>query len=402
MGRQLSDSGVAATGWFYARQGQPGPSGQQGPVAFRRLQALARKGWLTADDLVWHRDLADWMPAGEVPGLFATGRVLRMLQQVDGRLARLTSRRRRQGRNETPAAEQTKQPTSQPVTRRKNPARGQEPVRPEAITPKTPTSRTSPPSTTPPRTSPLDEPPTENLPLEETLHLIERTSARHLMALAGMLLAMLGGIFVLVRPTPLAWSLLALGVPLMLLCLLPELIAAARAAGMAVGRFLVVVVAEFHSAQRRSRAQQDAALREAALRRQGRAATPPDSKQAGGGKQNAEGTHSQNVVRNVERNLHAGTVTRYQHDSLQGIVMVHEPAIKLWSRPVAGVLSVVCPGLGHVYKRQYLGGLIWFGCVGAAYSATFLAGLVLHGLCLAAAASGANWSEATNRVHREA
>ncbi len=386
MGHQTPDARSAADGWFYARQGQPGPSGQQGPVAFRRLQTLARKGWLTADDLVWHRDLTDWIPAGEVPGLFATGRVRRMLQQVDGTLARLTSRRR-QGRRPPSGGEQPKRSASQSTAA---PSVQKEPVAvakygPEVPGPAVPAESTG-----------------DQTPSGESLHLIERTKPRHLMAVGGLLLAMLGGIFVLVRPTPLAWSLLALGAPLILLCLLPELIAAARAAGMAVGRLLVIVVAEFHSARRRARAQQDAALREAALRRQGSAMADPDSEQAGDGKQNVERNHSQNGARNVERNLHAGTVTRYQHDSLQGIVMVHEPAIKLWSRPVAGVLSVVCPGLGHLYKRQYLGGLIWFGAVVAAYSASFLAGLVLHGLCFAAAASGANWSEATNRVHREA
>ncbi len=54
--------------WYYAREGQ-----QFGPVAFEKLGELARDGNLDATkDLVWHASMAEWTPAGQVPGIFVT------------------------------------------------------------------------------------------------------------------------------------------------------------------------------------------------------------------------------------------------------------------------------------------------------------------------------------------
>ena len=53
-------------GWFYTRNGQ-----QTGPVSLSELQGLARNGELNPRlDLVWCQGMADWMPGGEVEGLF--------------------------------------------------------------------------------------------------------------------------------------------------------------------------------------------------------------------------------------------------------------------------------------------------------------------------------------------
>jgi uncharacterized membrane protein YhaH (DUF805 family) len=53
-------------GWFYTRNGQ-----QTGPVTLSELQELARGGALNPRlDLVWCQGMADWMPGGEVEGLF--------------------------------------------------------------------------------------------------------------------------------------------------------------------------------------------------------------------------------------------------------------------------------------------------------------------------------------------
>ena len=55
------------TEWYYARSGQ-----QSGPVTFEQLGELARSGGLDATkDLVWTSKMADWIPAGQVPGIFA-------------------------------------------------------------------------------------------------------------------------------------------------------------------------------------------------------------------------------------------------------------------------------------------------------------------------------------------
>ena len=363
MAYEMPEARPTAKNWFYTRRGQ-----QQGPVSWSRLQALAGQGWLTAEDLIWHSDLPDWIPAGEVPGLFATGRVLRMLRQVNGTFTRLTNCRRQQRGQHSPVAVQPSRsvsPTSPAISTCEEVASAQTLPHKSAV-------------------GILGGLKTKEVPINEQPHFIERTKFRHLLAILGALLITLGGIFLLVRPTAFAWSFLAMGVPLVFFCLLPEFILTACAAGMAIGRFLMIVVAEFHSARRRDQAQQDEGLREAASRRQGGAAVESGRSKHGGS----------------ESKLYPGMITRYQHDSLRGLVAVYEPAIKLWSRPVAGVLSI-CPGLGHVYKRQYLGGLIWCGCVFVAYSTHVLAGVVLHGLCVAAGASGVNWSKAANRVYRE-
>jgi hypothetical protein len=44
-------------------------------------------------------------------------------------------------------------------------------------------------------------------------------------------------------------------------------------------------------------------------------------------------------------------------------------------------LSIV-PGLGHLYKGQWLRGLLWFIFVTAFYSNSFLLGSLLHLICV--------------------
>lgn len=52
--------------WYYARSGQ-----QNGPISFAHLVDLARNGTLDrSKDLVWTATMKDWLPAGQVPGLF--------------------------------------------------------------------------------------------------------------------------------------------------------------------------------------------------------------------------------------------------------------------------------------------------------------------------------------------
>ena len=43
---------------------------QRGPVTEAQIRALIGTGNLKPDDLVWKEGMPDWMPAGEVPGLF--------------------------------------------------------------------------------------------------------------------------------------------------------------------------------------------------------------------------------------------------------------------------------------------------------------------------------------------
>lgn len=51
--------------WYYAKSG-----GRHGPVSDSELKALAGRGELQPDDLVWTDGLAEWRPARRVNGLF--------------------------------------------------------------------------------------------------------------------------------------------------------------------------------------------------------------------------------------------------------------------------------------------------------------------------------------------
>ena len=53
--------------WYYARGGE-----QHGPVTAAQLRAMADAGQLAPDDLLWKEGMADWAPAREVRGLFAS------------------------------------------------------------------------------------------------------------------------------------------------------------------------------------------------------------------------------------------------------------------------------------------------------------------------------------------
>jgi hypothetical protein len=56
------------TEWYYARGGQ-----QTGPVSFEQLTEIARSGGLDPlKDLVWTSTMKDWVPAGQVSGIFNT------------------------------------------------------------------------------------------------------------------------------------------------------------------------------------------------------------------------------------------------------------------------------------------------------------------------------------------
>ncbi len=62
------------TGWHFVRRDQ-GAGQQQGPLSWQELWARAQSGVLRPDDLVWHPTYPAWVPAAQVPGLFAsTGR----------------------------------------------------------------------------------------------------------------------------------------------------------------------------------------------------------------------------------------------------------------------------------------------------------------------------------------
>ena len=54
--------------WYYARGGE-----QKGPVSFEQLTEIAKSGGLDPlKDLVWTSTMKDWVPAGQVSGIFNT------------------------------------------------------------------------------------------------------------------------------------------------------------------------------------------------------------------------------------------------------------------------------------------------------------------------------------------
>jgi N-acetylneuraminic acid mutarotase len=55
--------------WFLTKRGAP--AGQQtGPLTWQQLHYYAQTGAIAPDDLVWNPQLASWLPAFQVPGLF--------------------------------------------------------------------------------------------------------------------------------------------------------------------------------------------------------------------------------------------------------------------------------------------------------------------------------------------
>ncbi|MBN1321109.1 MAG: DUF4339 domain-containing protein [Thermoleophilia bacterium] len=57
------------TGWYYQKASA---GGQQplGPVTWEELVSYARSGALAQNDVVWHKQLGNWMPATQIQGLF--------------------------------------------------------------------------------------------------------------------------------------------------------------------------------------------------------------------------------------------------------------------------------------------------------------------------------------------
>lgn len=53
-----------------------------------------------------------------------------------------------------------------------------------------------------------------------------------------------------------------------------------------------------------------------------------------------------------------------------------------FSSIIAGLLSIVIPGLGQLYKGQLLWAIVWFLIVPAGYWFFVIPGIILHVLCV--------------------
>lgn len=70
-------------------------------------------------------------------------------------------------------------------------------------------------------------------------------------------------------------------------------------------------------------------------------------------------------------------------------VVVHVVEAKQhWSPAAAALLSLIVPGLGQLYKGQWINGPAWFCLVLIGYLAFVFPGVVLHVLCVLGAAMG--------------
>ena len=70
--------------WYFAIDEE-----ERGPVTEAQLRTLIGTGNLSRNDLVWREGLNDWLPAGQVPGLFDKEVGSRVDKEVSSRVAEI-------------------------------------------------------------------------------------------------------------------------------------------------------------------------------------------------------------------------------------------------------------------------------------------------------------------------
>ena len=69
-------------------------------------------------------------------------------------------------------------------------------------------------------------------------------------------------------------------------------------------------------------------------------------------------------------------------------IVLPEQKFRKWSPGVAALLSFIIPGAGQMYKGNVMSGLAWLFFVVLGYFLLLIPGLILHLICIFAAASG--------------
>lgn len=64
------------------------------------------------------------------------------------------------------------------------------------------------------------------------------------------------------------------------------------------------------------------------------------------------------------------------------IELVIKPKFPLWKNILAGILSLLLPGLGQIYKKRYTTGILWFMFTIGGYFCLVAPGVVLHFYCV--------------------
>jgi hypothetical protein len=307
---------MPADGWFIARNRE-----QDGPFTAARLRQMARQGWLTPDDLVWHPTLPAWTPARAIDGLFGSSWSRLLGATIPG----------------------LRTPTARAAV-----------------------SAGSTDPDTPPRRSSRRRRPRRRAKVSGAGITWPEVRPRHLIAVAGVLLAALGVAFLTIAASPLARGLLIGGIITVGAAFMPEI------TRLAVRTAHLLERLRHEAVERRGRdeawtterqqAEEEARLRLAEQQRAAASwATPPQAER---------------------------------------VVVVREPRVKRWNRWVAMLLSVVMPGLGQGYKGEVAAGIAWCVIVVAAYTVLTTLGVVLHACCCIGAATGDPWTEERTSVVR--
>jgi hypothetical protein len=322
--------------WFYARNGE-----RHGPVPLAKVKALADKGWLLPDDLVWRPGMTEWRPAASVRGLIRGSLVESLGSAVDGVI----------------------------------------------------------PGIRPAAPAPADTPPVAGRGIESVFgpEFFAGLGPRHVVAACGAFVAALGIAF-----TAIAWSSLALAFTLGGLALVAA--GMHVEVGQHVSQALAnVAAARKEAAERRLELQRLAveqkkleveAARLAAEKEERERPVPPPVPAAV-----PIGSQPGPTV------PHAGAgqprlVPAEHYGPGEQVMVINHPPVQRWSPGLAAVLSFLLPGLGQVYKGQIINGIVWFFLVGFGYLALVLPGLLLHFFCIVGAASGNPWTQGRMEVVR--
>jgi TM2 domain-containing membrane protein YozV len=107
------------------------------------------------------------------------------------------------------------------------------------------------------------------------------------------------------------------------------------------------------------------------------------------------------VSANAQAQMAPAPVMHGDSPAAGNVVVINQPPVQRWSPGLAAVLSFFVPGLGQLYKGQFLSAVFWFVFVSMGYVALILPGLILHFFCVLGALSGNPWGEGKTMVMRQ-
>jgi hypothetical protein len=312
---------------------------RRGPVSFAKLKAMAGNGWLRREELVWHAGMTEWTTAEKVPGLFASSLGQLLQDTIAGVRAPVEAK--------PPEAQQATQPPNIPAEIHK-PNKANKP-RPKS------------------KQAEIDW---------------DDIQPRHFLAALGGFLAALGIAFTVIAQSRLALAFTLSGLFIAAVGLYVEI---GRLLGQAIEN---IGKASKEAADRRLRAKELAIEKQRLDLEAARLAQEQAAREAPA------------VPATVLANQPTDYVPEGQASRGQ-VVVINQPPVQRWSPGLAAVLSFFLPGLGQLYKGQFINAIVWFFIVMCGYAALILPGLILHFFCVVGALSGNPWSEGKTMVVRQ-